>query len=152
MNCYLHPDREPVGTCTSCGRPICSECAIEMQGKLVCRECLGSGRVAPQAQSQSVRDPNTAYLIELVGGFFGLLGLGYLYVGRTNDGILRLIIWFIYNVIAYIAISLLITILIGIACCPFQLVIQIGVPIWSATTLKNQLTGGATAITTQPQG
>jgi hypothetical protein len=123
-----------------------------MQGKLVCRECIGSGKVAPQSQSQSARDPNTAYLIELVGGFFGLLGLGYLYLGRTNEGIPRLIIWLIYNVIAYVVIVLLSTIFIGLLCCPIQLVIQIGVPIWSATTLKNQLIGGATGSIAQPQG
>jgi hypothetical protein len=32
-------------------------------------------------------------LIELVGGIFGLLGLGYLYAGRTNDGLIRLVAW-----------------------------------------------------------
>jgi TM2 domain-containing membrane protein YozV len=111
-----------------------------LQNKLVCRECLGAGRAAPQ--SQSARDPNTAFIIELVGGFFGLLGLGYFYIGQTSDGIIRLVAWIIYNVVAYIIITLLISVIIGIACCPFQLIIQIAVPLWSATTLKNQLLGG----------
>jgi TM2 domain-containing membrane protein YozV len=148
MNCYVHPEKEAVGICTICGKPICSECAVEMQGKLVCRTCLASGRVNPTPSTS--KDANTAFLIELVGGFFGLLGLGYLYVGRTNDGILRLIMWLLYNVGAYIAITLLISIFIGVVCCPFQLAIQIGVPIWSATTLKNQLMGGTTAAITAP--
>jgi TM2 domain-containing membrane protein YozV len=88
------------------------------------------------------RDPNTVFLIELVGGLFGFLGLGYIYVGQTNDGILRLIVWFIYNIIAYIAITLLISIFIGLVCCPVQLIIQFAIPIWSASTLKDKVVRG----------
>jgi len=85
------------------------------------------------------KDPNTAFLIELVGGCFGLLGLGYMYVGRTNDGVIRLIGWIVYNFIAWIAIFLLMSIVIGCFCVPVQLAIQIGVSIWSAMTLKNSM-------------
>lgn len=133
MNCYVHAENEAVGTCTSCGKSICSECEVEMQGKLICRTCLSTGRVS----ANSDKDPNTAFLIELVGGFFGLLGIGYLYTGRTNDGVLRLIIWIIYMAIAGITISLLMAaFFIGLICLPFQLAIQIGVPLWSANNLK----------------
>lgn len=141
MNCYVHPDKEAIGACTACHKKICKQCAVEIRGKLVCRECLNVGMV--KSPETNKKDPNTAYLIELIGGFFGLLGLGYFYVGQTNEGIIRLIIWIIYNVFAYIIISVLISLVVGIACCPFQLIIQIGVPIWSATTLKNQLLGNA---------
>jgi hypothetical protein len=88
------------------------------------------------------KDPNTAFLIELVGGFFGLLGLGYFYVGRSNDGVLRLVLWLIYDLIAGVTIALLTALVIGIICIPIQLVIQVGVPLWSATTLKNQMLSG----------
>lgn len=135
MNCYIHPDRPAVGTCVSCGRPICNECAVEMNGKLVCRECLASGKVS----ASSSKDVNTAFIIELIAGFFGFLGVGYLYVGKTNDGIIRLICWIIYGVIAYITIVALSTIFIGLLCVPFQLIIQVGIPLWSATNLKNSL-------------
>lgn len=137
MNCYIHPEIESVGNCTSCGKPICRECVVEIQDKLVCRECLSSGKNAPP-QIQD-KDPNTAFLIELIGGFFGLLGLGYLYVGRTDDGIWRLIVWLLYDIMAVIIITLLSAVVIGLCCIPLQLVIQIGIPIWSAITLKNTL-------------
>lgn len=140
MNCYVHPENEAIGTCTSCGKPICHECAIEMQGKLTCRPCLASGKASTITKTD--KDVNTAFLIELVGGFFGLLGIGYIYTGRTNDGILRLILWIIYNIIAYIAIMLLISVFVGCLCIPVQLAIQIGVPLWSANNLKNILTSG----------
>jgi TM2 domain-containing membrane protein YozV len=66
-------------------------------------------------------DPNTVFLIELVGGFFGLLGLGHLYLGRTNDGILRLVLWLLYDIIAGVTIALLSTVVVGLVCIPFQL-------------------------------
>jgi len=138
MKCYVHPDVESVGTCTSCGRAICSECAIDVQGKLVCRDCLAAREVTTRKY-----DPNTAFLIELVGGFFGLLGIGYIYVGRTSDGILRLVLWIVYDIIAAITITALIAVIVGVVCIPFQLVIQVCVPIWSASTLKNELLSGS---------
>lgn len=96
-----------------------------------------------QSYSQSTpKDPNTAFLIEFVGGFFGLLGLGYLYDGRTNDGVLRLVGWLIYNLIAYVTIMLLLAVVVGLCCVPLQLAIQVGVPLWSANELKKQMLSG----------
>ncbi len=140
MNCYIHNENSAVGTCTICGKPICSECAVETSGKLVCRTCLAQGRGVASSQP---KDVNTAFLLELVGGFFGLLGIGYMYSGRTNDGVLRLVLWIIYDLIAGITISLLIAVFIGVLCIPIQLVIQIGVPLWSANNLKKLLTDGS---------
>ena len=90
------------------------------------------------------KDPNTAFLIEMIGGFFGLLGLGYLWLGLTNDGLIRLIAWMVYNIVAWIAIVLLMVVVVGCFCAPVQILIQIGIPIWSAYTLKNMMTGGTT--------
>jgi len=135
MDCYLHPESEAVGTCTSCGKAICSECAVEVEGKLVCRECLAGGKLTARKST----DANSAFLLELIGGFFGLLGIGHMYVGQTNDGILRLVLWLAYTAIAWVIIALTSGIFIGLLCIPAQLLIQIGVPIWSAVALKKQL-------------
>lgn len=93
----------------------------------------------------SPKDPNTAFLIEFVGGFFGLLGLGYFYAGRTNDGIIRLIAWLVYDIVAVVAITLLLAVIVGFVCIPIQLVIQVGVPLWSANKLKQEMLAGAPA-------
>jgi hypothetical protein len=84
-------------------------------------------------------NPNTAFLIELVGGFFGLLGLGHIYAGRTSDGVVRLVVWLLYDLLAGFAISLLLAVLIGIVCIPIQLILQVGVPLWSANNLKKSI-------------
>jgi TM2 domain-containing membrane protein YozV len=93
----------------------------------------------PPTRNITPKDPDTAFLIELIGTFFGLLGLGYIYVGRTQEGLIRLIIWIVYNSIAWITIFILISLVIGCFCIPIQRAIQIGVAIWSATTLKNSV-------------
>lgn len=39
LNCYYHVDREAVGTCVSCGRPICLECKVVLQDRFHCNTC-----------------------------------------------------------------------------------------------------------------
>jgi TM2 domain-containing membrane protein YozV len=95
-------------------------------------------RYTPEVVGEG-KDPNTAFLLELIPGLFGFLGIGYLYVGRTNDGIIRLAAFLIYNLIAWIAIFALSLVIVGLCLIPFQLAIQIGVPIWSALQLRKEL-------------
>ena len=40
MNCFKHSHRVAVGVCKSCGKGVCSECAISRKNGLACRgEC-----------------------------------------------------------------------------------------------------------------
>ncbi len=58
-------------------------------------------------QSATAKDPNTAMVIEIVAGYFGLLGMGYLYAGRTAAGLLRLFgFWAFIALIAIVATAL----------------------------------------------
>lgn len=84
-------------------------------------------------------DPNTALILELLPGLFGFLGIGYMYVGRTNDGLIRLIVWIIAVWGAWIVAWLMSIIIIGFCFMPLILIAQVGVPIWSALSLKNSL-------------
>ena len=93
---------------------------------------------APVASSRKL-SPDSAFLVEFLAGIFGLLGAGYLAAGKTNEGIVRLVVWLVYTVLAWVVISALSAILVGLLCIPFQLVLQIGVPLWSANKLKKQL-------------
>lgn len=66
----------------------------------------------------SAKDPNTAMVIEIVAGYFGFLGIGYLYAGRTAAGLLRLFGWWAFIVVAVLLIS------VG----PFAPLLAIGTP------------------------
>lgn len=37
MHCYYHQDREAVGSCKSCGKGLCPECAVDLTKGLACR-------------------------------------------------------------------------------------------------------------------
>ncbi|MBN1539262.1 MAG: hypothetical protein JW939_03890, partial [Candidatus Thermoplasmatota archaeon] len=86
-------------------------------------------------------DKNLAFVIELVGGLFGILGIGYMFSGLIKEGIIRLIVWIAIIVFAWVFISVLIMFLVGICFIPFMLAAQVGVPIWSAFSLKKRLEG-----------
>lgn len=48
-HCYRHPDRETLISCTSCGRPICTDCMTVAPVGMRCPECGGQRRNQPQA-------------------------------------------------------------------------------------------------------
>lgn len=50
------------------------------------------------------KDPGIAMIIEIVGGYLGLLGLGYIYAGYTIEGIIRLVAWPIILIVTYFGI------------------------------------------------
>ncbi|NDJ33524.1 MAG: hypothetical protein GYB64_02575 [Chloroflexi bacterium] len=94
--------------------------------------------VAPQvAIPYTPPDPNIAWL-ELLG-FLGFLGIGYLVSGRTQDGILRLVIYVVLLAGAWIVTFILSTVIIGLCLIPPLLAAQLAVPIISALTLKKEL-------------
>jgi len=37
--CAYHPQADAVGACVNCGRLVCVECKVELQGKIYCNAC-----------------------------------------------------------------------------------------------------------------
>lgn len=124
MKCYVHPDIDAVGTCTNCGKTVCAICATEVNGKIVCKQCVE--RMAAQAQQPAPatnapankKDPLIAVVLAFVGSWlFGFITLGAIYNGQIKKAI---ILW-----IAYWAVIILTVVIyfvgcftyIGIICC-----------------------------------
>lgn len=84
-------------------------------------------------------NPSNVFLIEMIPGFFGFLGVGYLYVGRTEEGIKRLIIFLVGIIIGWVAAIALSVVVIGLCLMPALIAAQIGIPIWSAIQLRRSL-------------
>ncbi len=40
MKCAIHYDRDAVGACVSCGRLVCTECKISIDGQIYCNQCV----------------------------------------------------------------------------------------------------------------
>ncbi|MGI8588929.1 MAG: hypothetical protein ACR2M0_14785 [Chloroflexia bacterium] len=87
------------------------------------------------------KDPNTAVAIEIIGGLFGLLGLGHIYAGRTQQGIMLLVGWWVAIAVVFFFLLPIIGILtLGIGCCLYP-VVWLGGPIISGLWLRSLMTG-----------
>lgn len=84
-------------------------------------------------------DRNAAFIIELIAGIFGFLGIGYLYSGLITEGIIRLVAWIAIMAFVWTCIAFLIMVIVGFCCVPFMVLAQFAVPIWSAISLKRRL-------------
>jgi hypothetical protein len=67
MNCYIHPDREATGTCSSCGRSICGECTNTVAGNIYCPQDLPQG-----IASQSAASTNGLAIASLILGILSV--------------------------------------------------------------------------------
>lgn len=81
----------------------------------------------------STKDADTAFLIELVGGVFGLFGLGHLYAGLTNTGIFRLVLGFVGLSVIYFILGVTV---IGLCAAPLVWIAQIAIAYFTANDLK----------------
>ena len=53
MNCSKHYEREAKGMCVRCNRLICEECAVKINNKYYCKECVS------EMYSTDNKDENT---------------------------------------------------------------------------------------------
>lgn len=84
-------------------------------------------------------DKSVAFILELVGGLMGYLGLGYMFAGKFKEGIIRLVVWLVIMIVGWVIVVALMMVLIGICFLPVLMIAQVLVPIWSAFQLKREL-------------
>lgn len=77
MNCAYHFDREVRGICSSCGRPVCETCLVDLNGQPYCKGCLVNRVHRPTRE---------------INGFIRFMlsvapGIGHLYMGLINRGL-----------------------------------------------------------------
>ncbi|MGH2651250.1 MAG: hypothetical protein ACRDHK_08580 [Actinomycetota bacterium] len=69
--CSVHPDREAVELCRSCGRRACLTCAIPVRGRVLCAQCaareIGAPAPPPERAGPSLL-PDIAVLVFLIVG------------------------------------------------------------------------------------
>jgi uncharacterized membrane protein YeaQ/YmgE (transglycosylase-associated protein family) len=95
MKCYSHPESEASGTCTECGRALCSDCTLNVNGRAVCKECasrLASGHIY---SPDNKKEPFLAVILGLIGGIVTgslLFSLGQLYNGQVKKFIVLTVV------------------------------------------------------------
>ena len=69
MRCYYHNDREAVGSCKSCGKGLCSECAVDLAKGLACRgRCEEDVRAVIQLVERNIKmEPTSSRIIQASG-------------------------------------------------------------------------------------
>lgn len=93
-------------------------------------------QVAPVATSLP-KDPSTGLLIELLPGFFGFLGIGYLWAGETALGIGLLIGYWLFW--AFVGLGTLLSAGLLLCFVPCFALLYFAAPIISAVLLQKRL-------------
>ena len=110
MKCYYHDNKEVVAACTECGRFICEECKVNINGKAVCKSCVENNIFSSNQgykynrynynrsnqqgyNNYDVRkSTQKSWLVTLLLCLFvGTLGVHRFYVGKIATGILQLL-------------------------------------------------------------
>ena len=101
MRCFYHEDKEAVGTCKSCGRGLCRECAIELPKSLACRgRCEADAQAVTQLIERNIQlSANSPNVYKLnrngrmgTGIFYIILGTVFLFAGLRHELIFMSII------------------------------------------------------------
>ena len=66
MHCYYHQDKEAVGSCKSCGKGLCPDCAADVGKGLACRgHCEDDVRAVVALIDRNIKfSPKTAQILE----------------------------------------------------------------------------------------
>lgn len=67
MKCSYHPERDAVGTCVNCGRPVCAECKTMLGGKNYCNPCADE-LFSAKPQTGAGKGETSAHAVENTSG------------------------------------------------------------------------------------
>ena len=80
MKCYKHNNKDAVGQCSTCNKGVCDQCAVDVRGKLFCRDCVARGTTQYESNTHSERrDPGIAAVLSLI-----FPGAGQVYNGELK--------------------------------------------------------------------
>lgn len=93
MNCSVHPETEASFRCFECGEVICKECAVDIDGRIVCKKC--SQKHIPKFSNNSLNIDKPIMNNRYIGKYnsfwafiFSLIpGAGQMYFGLMKRGL-----------------------------------------------------------------
>ena len=99
MKCYIHPDREAMAFCTTCGKPICEGCHISVDSKATCVNCIKK-----ELSQEAETAPEKNIALTMLLSFFPLVpvGFNYLYLGRPK----KAMFFILTNIVMFVVFAL----------------------------------------------
>ena len=78
MRCFNHHDKDAIGTCKSCARGLCPDCAVEVEKAIACRDrCEGDVATIRKLNSNALQFARSTkqarYLAPVMFIFIGAL-------------------------------------------------------------------------------
>lgn len=103
MKCYKDPTRDAVGICVKCGRGVCPEEVVMIDGKLYCKDC--SDKMKAEESKKLYRSRKDRVLFGVCGGI-----AEYFNIDPTIVRIAWVILTLIYGVgiLLYIILALIV--------------------------------------------
>ena len=93
MRCAIHAENEAVGVCVLCGAAVCHQCQRVVRGRILCPNCYAELRQSsnPQQQTPPLARPSVRYSGCLTFLLSLVPGLGHLYLGQMQKGLVLLV-------------------------------------------------------------
>jgi TM2 domain-containing membrane protein YozV len=136
----------------------CSSCGVEVgSSSSFCPNC--GNRLRPEARAMRAsppaplyaaavstvtpKDAGLAFVLEVLAGLFGFLGIGHMYSGQVGRGVTLLLVLWAYT--AFEVVFVFVTFGFGLCFLPAMGLVHLGAPIVSALWLKRDMDARALA-------
>lgn len=93
MNCKNHIEAEAGFMCSTCGKPLCTECAVRLNNTVYCKECLE--KMVNMMSSNNRAMPRNIRKSKFITFIFSCMpGAGHMYLGLINKGLYLMGLYF----------------------------------------------------------
>ena len=89
MNCIIHPETTALANCTSCHKPFCQNCLVDIGGKYFCSDC----RISQHSASLNTPLPEGFCNPGVAFGLGWIPGVGAIYNGEYFKAFVHIIIF-----------------------------------------------------------
>ena len=121
--------------CANCGQPLTPQTATLPPIPATPAQPLAPSASPSLATTATSADPNIAFVLELVLGLIGFMGIGWMYGGQITVGVILLVGWWIAMAVGIGGLTL---VTFGVGCC-LWIPVQLIAPFISAFILRQQL-------------